>query len=115
MLQAYTKQMAQCLLDMQSNSESRSILDLQRYSLELAAVAVCIWMSIGHQDALALGASMAKSLSPPQDSLGREMLPDHLYDDLLVLIHPLQIPIHTLPHIVSTARQHCQLMRSVKF
>ena len=71
--------MAQCLLDISDDSESKSLLDLQRYSLEMAGCFVCCWMTMAHKAA----AAVTESLSV-RDDLCPEGLPNNLYNDLLV-------------------------------
>ena len=72
--------MAQCLLDISDDSESKSLLDLQRYSLEMAGCFVCCWMTTAHKAAAAECLSIRDDLCPLQ----QESLPNKLYEDLLV-------------------------------
>ena len=81
-LQAYVHKMAQCLLDISDDSESKSLLDLQRYSLEMAACFICCWMTSAHKASAAVTESL--SLRDELCSLQQEGLPNKLYQDLLV-------------------------------
>lgn len=81
-LQAYVHKMAQCLLDISDDHESKSHLDLQRYSLEMAACFVCCWMTTAHKAAAAVTESL--SLRDDVCPLQHEGLPNKLYKDLLV-------------------------------
>ena len=82
--------MAQCLLDISDDSESKSLLDLQRYCLEMAGFFVCCWMSSAHKAAAAVQEALN---AQSEQSPFREGLPDNLYQDLMV--HTLRI----FPHL----------------
>ena len=77
-MQAYTQKMAQCLLDISNNSQSTLLVDLQRYSLELAAAFVCFWMSNAHRAVVAFIESLSIN------SCGQGASPDSQCEDLLV-------------------------------
>lgn len=103
-LQAYVHKMAQCLLDISDDSESKSLLDLQRYSLEMAGCFVCCWMSTAHKAAAAVKESL--SVQSDQCPFG-EGLPNNLYQDLLV-----SQPCHSLGFLLPVAAaalawRHC--------
>ena len=83
MLQVYMQKMAQCLLDVSDNSESQSLIDLQRYSLEMTATFACCWMTNAHRAA----AAVIESLSIQGNPCGLEGLSDNQYEDLLVNLH----------------------------
>ena len=79
-LQAYVHRMAKCLLEISDDSESKFLLELQRYSLEITAVFVCCWISNAHK----MAAAVTESLSTQHDCICQEGLPNDQYQDLLV-------------------------------
>lgn len=89
-LQAYVHSMAQCLLDISDDSDSRSLLDLQRYSLEVTALFVCCWISNAHK----MMAAVTESLSTQYDCMCQEGMPKTEYEDLLVN-QPHPASLHT--------------------
>ena len=86
-LQEYMQKMAQCLLDLSDNSQSKSLVDLQRYSLEMAAAHVCCWMGNAQRAA----GPVKESLSIQDNPYGQEGLPDNQYEDMLVNTHFLRL------------------------
>ena len=99
-VQIYMKKMAQCVLDISDNTQSKPLVDLQRYSLEMAAAFVCFWMTTAHRAA----AAVIESLSV--DPCGQGALPDSQYEDLLVHTHThtlvgFYIPTHLFGPLIS--------------
>lgn len=82
-LQAYVHRMAQCLLNISDDSNSKCLIDLQRYSLEITAVFVCCWINNANK----MASAVTESLSTQHDCASLEGLPKDQYQDLLVR-HP---------------------------
>ena len=76
--------MAQCLLDISDNKDSKSLLDLQRWNTELAALIATWWMGKPHRSALAVAELMGGPHSPGG-------APEKVYEDVLVyfVLQPL--------------------------
>ncbi|KAL3162039.1 hypothetical protein ABBQ38_009108 [Trebouxia sp. C0009 RCD-2024] len=87
--------MAQCLLDISDDSDSRSLLDLQRYSLEVTALFVCCWISNAHK----MMAAVTESLSTQYDCMCQEGMPKTEYEDLLVAMKFTEAQEQDLMHL----------------
>ena len=78
-LQAYVRKLAQCLLDVQSNSnhDNMATVHLRRWSLEVTALFVCFGMgnprNIGVLHALNM-ADGSMFMDPPPHSAGGDLL-----------------------------------------
>ena len=110
-LQAYVQKMAHSLLDISDNQESLSTLDIQRYSLEMAAVFVCAWNSMAHKAVL----DFKDNLNGQVNFLGQEGLPDSLYQNLLVwlgcrLMLDFQNLEHACTEVFYVVSRHCQML-----
>lgn len=79
-MQAYVRKQAECLLDIQSSSDSypASLSQLRCYNIEIAALCLCYTRSSPHT------IEVVQSLNMQDGTVYQDALPPTAYDELLV-------------------------------
>jgi len=112
-LQAHVRKVAQCLLDVEGNSQvSHSALaEIHRLSVELTAVLICFSMGSPSNNGIIHSLNMENGTlfqEPPPDSNPDELLVRHISAILLVILCHLQLALPCVKQVV-IQEQVCQV------